>query len=154
MPTTTFHRNAILAFAAVLACPTAAGAASLSPIGVIVDAAAPVKLVAFALVLAALAGVGVGGMKLASGPRLSGGSAFLRGLRLGGPLAGLVGAAYTGLVASLYLANTPSPATAAVLAPAVAEAMMLILLGLIAGAVAVISKALVEARIDQTVLNG
>ena len=92
--------------------------------------------------------------KLASGPRLAGGSAFLSGLRLGGPLAGLVGAAYGGLLMAIYTANSATLAPAHVVAQGVAEAMMVILLGLLCGAVAVIANWAVEARIDRAVLGG
>jgi hypothetical protein len=147
-------RRAVLAgLTASLALPAAASAAPLTVFGVFDDAALPIKTIALGLIAASLAAAILCAMKLASGPRLSGGSAFLSGLRLGGPLAGLVGAALTGLIMSLNLANATQPIPASALAPGFAEAIMLILIGLLAGMVAVVAHWAVEARIDRAVLK-
>jgi hypothetical protein len=142
-----------LGLAALLVLPAAARATPLTPLAVFQDAALPVQVIGAGLVLSTIAAVVVCLVKLASGPRLAGGSAFLSGLRLGGPLAGLVGAAYGGLLIAMSLANMAAPAPMPLIARGVAEAMMLILLGLICGAVAVIANWAVEARIDRVVLS-
>jgi hypothetical protein len=80
-------------------------------------------------------------------------TALLSGLRLGGPLAGLVGAACGGVLIAMSLANMAAPAPMPLIARGVAEAMMLILLGLICGAVAAIANWALEARIDRVVLS-
>ncbi len=137
----------------VAALPCVACAEPLSALGVLQHANPVVQAIVVGLVLATLAALLVCGLKLAQGPRLAGGSAFLAGLRLGGPLAGLVGAAYNGLVMAIGLANRTGPAPLQVLAPGLAEVMLLILLGLVSGAVAVIANWAVEARIDRAVLS-
>jgi hypothetical protein len=141
-----------LGFAALLATPAVAFAAPLTPVVVFLNAAPVVKVIILGLVLATLAAVVVCGVKMASGPRLSGGSAYLSGLRVGGPMAGLVGAAWGGLNMTLGLANVAAPPPLSILAHGLAEVMMLILLGLISGAVAVMANWAVEARIDRAVL--
>jgi biopolymer transport protein ExbB/TolQ len=55
---------------------------------------------------------------------------------------------------ALYMSNASAPVTLKQLGPSLAEAMMLIALGLASGAVAVIAKWAVDARIDRAVLNG
>jgi hypothetical protein len=139
---------------ALTALPVAASAEPLTPIGVFVHAAIPVKLIIVGLIVATVAALVVLGGKLSSGPRLSGGSAFLSGLRVGGPLAGLVGAAYGALNMCLNLANITVAVPTNILARGGSEVMMLILLGLVAGSVGVIAHWAVEARIDRTVLAG
>jgi hypothetical protein len=147
------RRAAHLGLGVLLISPAVARATPLTAFAVFQDAALPVQVIGLGLVISTLAAVVVCLVKLASGPRLAGGSAFLSGLRLGGPLAGLVGAAYGGLLIAMNLANTTGPAPMPLIARGVAEAMMLILLGLIAGAVAVIANWAVEARIDRVVLS-
>ncbi len=149
-------RNLLLRFAAaalLVAIPAAASAEPLTPIGVFVNATPVVKMIILFLIVATLAAIVVAAGKLSSGPRLSGGSAFLSGLRLGGPLAGLVGAAYGSLNMALALANTIQPAPTNILARGAAEVLMLILLGLVCGSIAVMAHWAVEARIDRTVLG-
>jgi hypothetical protein len=136
-----------------LALPAAATAEPLTPAAIIQNAAPLVKLDMLGLALAAVAAVAICAMKLASGPRLTGGSAFLSGLRLGGPLAGLLGAAYGGVNMALGVANLPVTPPMRVLAPGFAEAMTMILLGLIVGFIAVMTNWAVEARIDRAVLT-
>ncbi len=117
------------------------------------DAAPSVKLVMLALVVGALAAAIVTVLKLASGRRLSGGSAYVSALRLGGPLLGLMGAMYVLLMGFIGIANARAAVPVAVLAPGFAEAALLFLLGLMAGVVGVICHWIIEARIDRTVLG-
>lgn len=121
--------------------------------GVFADADETMKFLMIALVAASLAAIVVTTFKLASGRRLSGGSAFVSALRLGGPLIGLVGAAFVLLMGFIGIANVAEPVPMSVLAPGYAEAAMLFLLGLIAGVVGVICHWIIEARIDRTVLQ-
>jgi len=92
-------------------------------------------------------------MKILSGPRLTGGSAFLQALRLGGPLIGLLGAAWNVLLITIAIANIGQQPSYPVLAPGVAESIFLFVLGLTTGVVAVICNWVVEARIDRAVLR-
>lgn len=145
---------AVLSLAtAALAVPAIAQASPLTPLGIFGDAAPPMKLLILALVAATIAAVAVCAVKLASGSKLTGGSAFLSGLRLGGPLAGLLGASYTSLMIFVGLSNTPGPVPMQVIAPGIAEALFILGLGVLAGSVAVIANWAVEARIDRTVLK-
>lgn len=121
--------------------------------GVFVDADETMKLLMVALIAAALAAILVTSLKLASGSRLNGGSAFVSALRLGGPLMGLVGAAFVLLMGFIGIANAGEPVPVTVLAPGFAEAALLFLLGLIAGVVGVVCHWIIEARIDRTVLQ-
>jgi hypothetical protein len=148
------RRAALFGFTAAVALPAAASAEPLTVIGVFQDAAIPIKLLAIGLVLVTVAAMVVCAVKLASGPGLTGGSAFLSGLRLGGPLAGLVGAAYTGFLMAVNLANASSPVPGALLARGWAEVLALVLLGVLSGAVAVMAKWAVDSRIDRAVLKG
>lgn len=111
------------------------------------------KAIMLVLILSTVAALVVLALKLASGPRLAGGSAFLSGLRLGGPIIGLLGACYCGLTMALGAANVPFPVTLKILAPGIAEIFLTIGLGLVAGAVAVFANWMVESRIDRQVLN-
>ncbi|MDO9587466.1 MAG: MotA/TolQ/ExbB proton channel family protein [Brevundimonas sp.] len=111
------------------------------------------KLLMIALLAASLAALVVTGLKLASGRRLNGGSAFVSALRLGGPLIGLVGAAFVLLNIFLGIANFGGPVPLPVLAPGFAEAALLFLLGLLAGVVGVICHWVIESRIDRAVLQ-
>ncbi len=145
--------TAILAAAAAIALPAAAQAAPLTPLGIFGDAGPPIKLLILALTGATIAALVVCGLKLASGPKLTGGSAFLSGLRLGGPLAGLLGASYTSLMIFIGLSNVAGPVPMKVIAPGIAEALFILGLGVLTGSVAVIANWAVEARIDRTVLK-
>ena len=143
-----------VAFAAGLGVPAGAlGQERLSPAGVFFDADPLVKLVMAVLLVATIAAAVVGIMKLASGPRLTGGSAYLSALRLGGPLLGMLGAAYVGLFMFIGISNAPTPPTITQLAPGWAEMVMLLVLGFLAGGVAVAFHWAVEARIDRAVLK-
>jgi hypothetical protein len=140
---------------AAVAVPSLALAASpgITLGNVFGDAAPSVKLVMLALVLSALAAVIVTVLKLASGRRLSGGSAYVSALRLGGPLLGLMGAMFVLLMGFIGIANAGEPVPVVVLAPGFAEAALLFLLGLMAGVVGVVCHWIIEARIDRTVLG-
>jgi hypothetical protein len=116
--------------------------------------AAPVpRLIILLLLLSSVAAIIVCIGKLLSGPRISGGSAFLSGLRFGGPLAGMLGAALTGLQMATGVANVVGPVPASILARGYAEIMLLLVLGFFTGAVAVIANWAVESRIDRSVLK-
>ena len=139
---------------AVLATPGAAAAAPLTFTGVFFDADPVVKLIVVGLLIVSIAAVVVCIRKLASGSRLAGGSAFIAGLRYGGPMAGFLGACYTGLAIFVGITNAPpADLPLKVIAPGLAEVTLLALLGLLAGAVAVICHWAIEARIDRTVLR-
>lgn len=146
-------RSRAAAAAVALAAPVLAWAAPLTPGGVFLAAGPIPKLLMVGLVLATGAAVVVCGLKLASGSRLSGGSAYLSGLRAGGPLAGLLGAAYTALILLIGLSNAPTPPPLKEVAPGLAEIVLLIALGLLSGAVAIVGNWAVEARIDRAVLR-
>lgn len=139
---------------AVLSTPAYAFAQGrLTAAGVFAHATPFVQLIVLALVAAMVAALVVCGLKLASGPRLTGGSAFLSGLRLGGPIAGALGAGYGVLNMCIGLSNvTPTPPVS-VLAHGWAEAMLLVVLGFLTGMVAVIANWAVESRIDRAVLR-
>ncbi len=127
---------------------------SLSPLTVFFDADPVIKLVMLLLTAASLAAVVVSLLKLLSRRRLAGGSAFLSSLRLGGPLVGLLGATYVGLMMFLGIAAAERGSIdLQVLSPGLAEVVLLLLLGFLAGTVAVIANWAVEARIDRTVLK-
>ena len=124
----------------------------MTPVTIFLDAAAPVQAIVVALIVAAIAAAVVTVKKVASGPHLSGGSAYLSALRLGAPLLGLLGAAFNGLMMFVALAQFgPQPIT--VLAPGLAEATFLVVMGLIVGVIAVICHWAVEARVDRAVLR-
>ncbi len=148
--------TATAATAILLASAAVALAAepALTPALVFQHAAPAPKLIILGLLGSTLAAVVVCILKLASGRRLSGGSAFLSGLRVGGPLAGLMGAAWGAFNMCLGLANSPVDVPLNVIARGLAEAALLVVLGLLAGAVAVIANWAVEARIDRAVLKG
>ncbi|MDP3748024.1 MAG: hypothetical protein Q8Q88_13360 [Phenylobacterium sp.] len=138
---------------ALAAAPAAAQAAPLTVGAVFANAHPIVQGVMAVLIACSVAAVIVGARKVASGPHLAGGSAFLSGLRLGGPLIGCLGAAYTALMIFLGISNVPSPAPMKVIAPGLAEVTLMLGLGLLCGVVAVIANWAVEARIDRAVLR-
>ncbi|WP_426036804.1 MotA/TolQ/ExbB proton channel family protein [Brevundimonas sp. DC300-4] len=124
----------------------------MTPVTIFFDAAVPVQAIVVALIVAAIAAVVVTVKKVASGPHLSGGSAYLSALRLGAPLLGLLGAAFNGLMMFGALAKFgPQPIN--VLAPGLAEATFLVVMGLLVGVVGVICHWVVEARVDRAVLR-
>jgi len=146
------HTRLALA-AAVLSAPGLAHAAALSPGEIFANAAPMQKAIVIGLIGATLVGVAVALLKLASGRRLAGGSAFVSGLRLGGPIAGALGGAYAALQMSLGIANVAYAPTLKVLAPGFAEAAALVALGCLSGAIAVVLNWSIEARIDRQVLG-
>jgi len=125
----------------------------ITPVMVFEDSAPVQKFIMLILLVSILAAVVVMGLKLASGRRLSGGSAFLSGLRFGGPIFGLLGACYAGLNMALGIANVPIEPNLKILAPGIAECMLMIGLGVLAGAVAAVAHWIVESRIDRQVLS-
>jgi hypothetical protein len=153
MLTKALRRTGSAAFA-LLAATGAAAAEPLTPAAIFGHATPVVQAIILFLVAAMLAAIVVCALKLASGPRLAGGSAFVSGLRVGGPLAGFLGAAWGGLNMAVGLANVTQPVPVNLLARGWAEAMFLIVLGLLSGAVAVICHWAIEARIDRVVLKG
>jgi hypothetical protein len=140
--------------ASMAALPALALAAPLTPALVFMDAAPFPQAIMLGLIGAVIATSVICAKKLMSGPHLAGGSAFVSGLRLGGPLAGALGASYTALSSALGMANVTYEVTLKILAPGFAEAVLLVGLGLFAGAVAVVGHWALEARIDRDVLKG
>jgi hypothetical protein len=128
-------------------------AVSLTPLSVFEYAGPIQKFVMIILVATIIAALVVAALKLASGRHLSGGSAFLSGLRLGAPIIGLLGACDSGLNMTLAVASVPIEVTLKMLAPGIAEAFLMVGLGFLAGAIAVIAHWAVESRIDRQVLS-
>ncbi len=145
-------RYALVALPA-LALASAAQAANLTPARVFADATPASKAIMLILLASVLVSIVMGVLKLMSGPQLSGGSAYLSAMRFGGPLVGLLGAAWVGLNMFVGVANLAVTPPFKVLAPGFAEAALLLALGFLAGAVAVIMNWMVEARIDRAVLR-
>ena len=142
----------ILSVVAIVAVPGVALAQGLTPVTIFFEAGPAMKAIILALVVAAIAAIVVTIRKVASGPHLTGGSAYLSALRLGAPLLGLLGAAFNGLMMFTALArfgNQPIN----VLAPGLAEATFLVVLGLLVGVVGVVCHWVVEARVDRAVLR-
>lgn len=139
--------------ASALAGPTMAQEQRVTLGGVFLDAGPLMKLLMLALVISMVAAVVIAVRKVAAGPQLVGGSAFLSAMRLGGPLIGLLGAAFNGVMIFLGLSNSAAPVPMSAVAPGVAEALALATLGLLAGVVAVIANWAVESRIDRAVLR-
>ncbi len=125
----------------------------LTPVGIFLHATPMLELIMAGLLLASLAAAAVCVRKLATGPRLTGGSAYLSNLRIGGPVVGLLGAAWAGLGMALGLANVTGQVPLKVLAHGYSEVMLVVLLGFLAGAVGVIANWAVESRIDRAVLR-
>jgi hypothetical protein len=119
---------------------------------VFANAATVPKLIVIALLVSAVAALVVLALKLQD-KRLPGGSAFLSGLRLGGPILGGFGACFSLFNMTLGVANVPAELPLKVLAPGFAEAFLMVGLGFLAGAVAVIANWIVESRIDHSVLK-
>jgi hypothetical protein len=128
----------------LLAAPGAALAAPLTPALMFQHATPLNKILMLGLVLATLAAVVICAMKLSTGR--AGGSPFLAALRAGGPLAGLLGGAYAALNTMIGISNVPITPPLKIIAPGIAEAILLIGLGLLAGAVAVIANWAVQAK--------
>lgn len=146
-------RVPVLLAVALSALPALAIAEPITPAVVFLHATPVVQIVILGLLLAMLAAIAVCAAKISTGPKLSGGSAFLSALRLGGPLAGLTAAAWSALSMAIGLANVrPTPPVAA-FAPGFAEGAMVIALGMLAGLVAATCNWAVEAKIDRAVLR-
>jgi hypothetical protein len=137
---------------ALLATSLPGAAHAMAPADILLNADKTMQVIMAALIVAALTAIVVMGMKLRTGERLNGGSAYLQALRLGGPLIGLLGAAYNMLMINIAIANI-GDVSYPVLAPSVAESVFIFMLGLIAGVVAVVCNWVVEARIDRAVLR-
>ena len=146
--------TAVTAAALFVSTPaiTFAQGRAMTPGSIFGEVAPSMKFVMIVLILAMIAAIVVTVRKLMSGQHLNGGSAFLSALRLGAPLLGLLGAAFNFLMMFVGLANA-GPQPIDVLAPGLAEAAFLLVLGLIAGVVAVICHWAVEARVDRVVLK-
>ena len=142
-----------MVIAALLAAPGMANAATFSAGGIFAGAAPFQKLLMLGLVIATLVGVVISIRKLASGPRLSGGSAFVSGLRLGGPIAGILGASFAALRMCVGIASATYTPTLKTLAPGCAEVAALVGLGFLSGAIAVLLHWAIEAQIDKQVLR-
>jgi biopolymer transport protein ExbB/TolQ len=125
----------------------------LTPLTVFEFAGPLQKFVMIILVVACVAALAVLALKLAGGKRLSGGSAFLSGLRLGAPIIGILGACDSGLNMTLAVASVPIDVTPKMLAPGIAESFLMVGLGFLAGAIAVVAHWAVESRIDRQVLG-
>ena len=117
------------------------------------NAAPLVQLFLLLLAIASFAAIFVCVAKLATGPRVAGGSAYLSALRLGGPIFGLIGAAISLFHMFVGLANVAGPVPIQVLSRGWAEATVLLLAGLITGGLAVIANWVVEARLDRVILS-
>ena len=138
----------------LLALPTAAYAATRLTVDTVFwDASLAMKAVMVVLVVAAIAATPLTAVKVKSGPRLTGGSAFVSALRLGGPLIGLLGASWNALTSFLAIANVGVQPPFPVLAPGFAESTLMFWLGLMSGVVGVICHWIIEARIDRAVLK-
>jgi len=142
----------ILSAVALLIIPGVALAQGITPVTIFFEAAPSMKAIILALLIAAIAAVVVTIRKIASGPHLTGGSAYLSALRLGAPLLGLLGAAFNGLMMFVALAKFGSQPMS-VMAPGLAEAAFLVVLGLLVGVVGVVCHWVVEARVDRAVLR-
>ncbi|HZL00208.1 MAG TPA: MotA/TolQ/ExbB proton channel family protein [Caulobacteraceae bacterium] len=125
----------------------------LTPITVFQYAGTLQKLIIVVLMVSILAALAVLALKLTPRARLSGGSAFLSGLRLGAPIIGLLGACDSGLNMTLAVASIPIEPTLKMLAPGIAESFLMVGLGFLAGAIAVVGHWAVESRIDRQVLG-
>ncbi len=138
---------------AALFAPAMANAAALDPGAVFANAAPMQKLVILGLAAATVAAVVIAARKVASGPRLAGGSAFVSGLRFGAPIAGVFGGAVALFRLSLGIANVQAAPTLKMLAPGLAEAASVAALGFLCGVVAVTLHWAIEARLDREILK-
>lgn len=125
----------------------------LTPFFVFQNAPPVQQFIIVVLVLAIVAALTVLALKLAPGRRLSGGSPFLSGLRLGAPIVGILGACHAGLYMTLAVASIPIEPTLKMFAPGIAESFLMVGLGFLAGAIAVVAHWAIESRIDRQVLG-
>ena len=114
---------------------------------VFMDAAPEMKLLFAGLLLAALAAAGLWAAALvrkgAAGDRVL---TFLAALRGAGPLLGLAGGAYVLANGMMALAQFQPASPLIAMSPGIAEALVSVLLGLLAGAAAVIAHAHLARR--------
>ena len=125
----------------------------LTPLKVFEYAPSVQQFIILLLILAIPAALAVLALKMAGGNRLAGGSAFLSGLRVGAPIVGLLGACDAGLNMTIGVVNLGIDPTLRMLAPGIAESFMMVGLGFLAGAIAVVAHWAVESRIDRQVLG-
>jgi tellurite resistance protein TehA-like permease len=126
---------------------------ALTPLQVFADAPLAQQFIMLVLLAAMIAALIVMVLKVRRGPHLSGGSAFLSGLRIGGPIIGLLGACDAGLNMTIGVVNAGIDPTLRMLAPGIAQSFMMVGIGFLVGAVAVVAHWAVEARIDRQVLG-
>jgi hypothetical protein len=143
-----------LLIAASVASPVMARAATLDAGMVFADAAPLQKAIMLGLAAATLAGLAIAARKLAAGPKLAGGSAFIAGLRFGAPIAGVLGGSFALFRTALGIANVAGSPTLKMLAPGLAEAAAVVALGFLVGVIAVGLHWTIEARLDREVLGG
>ena len=114
---------------------------------VFMDASPEMKLLLGGLLLAALAAVGLWGAALLRRRAAGQGTlVFLSALGRAGPLLGLAGGAYVLVNGMMALAKFQPPSPLIVMAPGLAEALLSVLLGLLAGAAAVLAHAHLAVR--------
>lgn len=132
---------------------THANPESLTPLTVFEFAPPVEQFIIVVLILAIVAALADLALELAPGGRAAGGSAFVSGLRFGAPILGVLGACHAGLYMTLAIASIPIEPTLKMLAPGVAQAFLMIGLGFLAGALAIVAHSLVEARADRQMLG-
>lgn len=143
----------ILTAAMALAVPAVAQAEPLTILGVMRDASVINKLMMLVPVVAMAWAIVVCWRKVAAGPELITGSAYLAGLRYAGPLFGCLAAANVIFGMTLGMANVAVAPTLKELAPGFAEAALTLMFGIKSGVVAAVANAVVEGRIDRAVLR-
>lgn len=143
----------LLATAALLTIPAVAQAEPLTIFGVIRDASLINKIMMLVPTVAMAWAIVVCWRKVAAGPELITGSAYLAGLRFAGPLFGCLAAANVIFGMTLGMSNVAVPPSLKELAPGFAEAALALMFGIKSGVVAAVANAIVEGRIDRAVLR-
>ena len=143
----------MLAAAVTLAVPAVAQAEPLTILRVMADASIINKIMMLIPTLAMVWAIVECWRKVAAGPELITGSAYLAGLRYAGPLFGCLTAANVLFGMTLGMANVAVAPTLKELAPGFAEAALTLMFGIKAGVVAAVANAIVEGRIDRAVLR-
>ncbi len=143
----------MLAAAVTLAVPAVAQAEPLTILRVMRDASIINQIMMLIPTLAMAWAIVVCWRKVAAGPELITGSAYLAGLRYAGPLFGCLTAANVIFGMTLGMANVAVAPTLKELAPGFAEAALTLMFGIKAGVVAAVANAIVEGRIDRAVLR-
>lgn len=118
----------------------------ITPIVVFENASHINQAIVLILLLASVAALVLMVMRLVSGKRMPGGSAFLSGLRFAGPILGVVGACYAAFAMTMGVANVPIPVTLKMLAPGFAEMFLTTGLGFLTGVIAVFACWMTESR--------